>query len=88
MPVVLIAAPKNKRTPGGVDLDGPVPRYAGCSLRKVAAARAASFVHAVGSSEGTSRARISLSFNLLTSREDADWETLADTSIAASAVLE
>ena len=30
-------------------LDGPVPRYAGCSLRKVAAARAASFVHAVGS---------------------------------------
>ena len=45
----LIAAPKNKRTPGGVDLDGPVPRYAGCSLRKVAAARAASFVHAVGS---------------------------------------
>ena len=45
----LIAAPKGKRTPGGVDLDGPVPRYAGCSLRKVAAARAASFVHAVGS---------------------------------------
>ena len=37
----LVAAPKNKRTPGGVDLDGPVPRYAGCSLRKVAAARAA-----------------------------------------------
>ena len=45
----LIAAPKDKRAPGGVDLDGPVPRYAGCSLRKVAAARAASFVHAVGS---------------------------------------
>ena len=43
----LIAAPKNKRVPGGVDLDGPVPRYAGCSLRKVAAARAASFVHAL-----------------------------------------
>ena len=28
----LVAAPKNKRTPGSVDLDDPVPRYAGCSL--------------------------------------------------------
>ena len=45
----LVAAPKGKRAPGSVDLDDPVPRYAGCSLRKVAAARAASFVHALGS---------------------------------------
>jgi len=43
----LIAAPKSK--PGGVDLDCPRPQYVGCSLRKVTAARAASFVHAVGS---------------------------------------
>ena len=34
---------------GASDLDAPQPKYAGASLRKVAAARVASFAHALGS---------------------------------------